>query len=60
MAFTLTDGWLSSSVRYRSRSEGRAKNSSVIAGRIVQMVSTCCASVVKREESLLNIKAIKA
>lgn len=27
---------------------------------MVQIVSTCCASVVNREENLLNIRAIKA
>jgi hypothetical protein len=34
-------GFLTSSVRYRRRSDGMAKNSKIIAGRIVQTVSIC-------------------
>jgi hypothetical protein len=60
MAFTLTDGCLSSSVRYRSRRDGSARNSSVTAGSTVQIVSTCWASVVNREVYLLNIRATSA
>jgi len=39
MALRVIPGWLSSSVRYRRRREGRARNSKMIAGRIVQTVS---------------------
>jgi hypothetical protein len=60
IALILTEGCLNSSVRYRSRRDGRARNRRVTAGRIVQIVSTCWASVVKREVYLLNIKAIRA
>jgi hypothetical protein len=49
---------LISSVRYNSRNDGIAKNTSVIAGRIVQIVSTCCASTVIREVNLLVISII--
>lgn len=56
----LTDGWFSSSVKYRRRSDGKAKNRRVIAGRIVQIVSTCWASVVNREVSLFSIRAVNA
>jgi hypothetical protein len=60
MAFTLTDGCLNSSVRYNSRREGSAKNRRVTAGRMVQIVSTCCASVVNREVCLFSISATNA
>lgn len=44
MAFTVSDGCLISSIKYRSRREGSAKNSRMIAGRIVQIVSISWAS----------------
>jgi hypothetical protein len=45
MAFKVIDGFLISSVRYSRRSDGSAKNSKMIAGKIVQIVSICCASI---------------
>lgn len=60
MALTLTDGCLNSSVKYSKRSDGSAKNKSMSAGTIVHTVSTCCASVVNREEYLLSINATSA
>lgn len=54
------DGLASSSVRYRRRNEGRAKNSNVMAGRTVQMVSTSWASMVNREVYLLTRRVAEA
>ena len=51
----VTDGELISSVKYSNRSDGIAKNTSVMAGRIVQIVSTCCASTTTREVCLFVI-----
>lgn len=45
IAFKVSLGFLTSSVRYRSRSDGRARNSRIIAGTIVQIVSICWASI---------------
>jgi hypothetical protein len=58
IALIVTEGELISSVKYNSRSEGIAKNSNVTAGRIVQIVSICCASTVTRDVNLLNINII--
>jgi hypothetical protein len=41
MAFNVNDGFLTSSVRYKSRNEGSARNTKIIAGTIVQIVSIC-------------------
>jgi len=38
-------GWLTSSVRYSNRRDGSARNSKIMAGRIVQIVSICWASI---------------
>ena len=46
------DGLVSSSVRYRRRNEGNARNRRVIAGKIVQIVSTSWASIVNRDVNL--------
>ena len=46
MVLTVTAGWAISSVKYRRRREGSAKNTRTMAGRIVHIVSTCWASVV--------------
>ena len=40
-----------SSIKYRRRREGRARNKSTIAGRMVQIVSISCASII-----LLHVK----
>lgn len=46
MVLTVKEGSLISSIIYRIRNEGRAIRIRIIAGRIVQMVSTSCASIV--------------
>ena len=60
IALIVTDGELISSVKYKSRSDGIARNSSVIVGRIVHTVSICWASLVTRDVYLLVISMIKA
>jgi len=54
------EGFASSSLRYRSRSDGRARNSRVIAGRTVHTVSTSCASMVNREVYLFTSSVVRA
>ena len=46
MVLTVNTGLLISSIIYRMRREGRAIMIRITAGRIVQMVSTSCASIV--------------
>lgn len=46
MVFTVRDGLLISSIMYKIRKEGRAIRIRIIAGRIVQIVSTSWASIV--------------
>lgn len=46
MVFTVKEGLLISSIIYRIRKEGSAIRIRMIAGRIVQMVSTSWASIV--------------
>lgn len=46
MVFTVRDGLLISSIIYRIRKDGRAIIIKIMAGRIVQIVSTSCASMV--------------
>lgn len=46
MVFTVKEGSLISSIIYKIRKEGRAIKIRIIAGRIVQIVSTSCASIV--------------
>lgn len=46
MVFTVRDGLLISSIMYKIRKEGRAIRIKIIAGRMVQIVSTSCASIV--------------
>lgn len=46
MVFTVRDGLLISSIMYRIRKEGRAIKIKMMAGRMVQIVSTSCASIV--------------
>ncbi len=46
MVFTVRDGLLISSIMYRIRKEGRAIRIKMMAGRMVQIVSTSCASIV--------------
>lgn len=46
MVFTVRDGLLISSIMYRIRRDGRAIMMRIMAGRIVQIVSTSCASIV--------------
>ena len=45
IAFRVMDGFLTSSVRYSSRRDGRARKIKMIAGTMVQIVSICCASI---------------
>lgn len=42
----MRDGLLISSIMYRMRRDGRAIRIRIMAGRIVQIVSTSCASIV--------------
>lgn len=44
IALSVRDGFLASSVKYRSRNDGRARNSKIMAGKIVQTVSMYWAS----------------
>ena len=53
MVFTVRDGSLISSIMYRIRSEGRAIRIRIIAGRIVQIVSTSWASNARILDSLV-------
>ena len=46
MVFTVRDGLLISSIMYRIRKDGRAIIIKIMAGKIVQTVSTSCASMV--------------
>ena len=46
MVFTVRDGLLISSIMYRIRKEGRAIRIKMMAGRMVQIVSSACAFVV--------------
>lgn len=46
MVFTVRDGLLISSIMYRIRKEGRAIRIKMMAGRMVQIVSTSCAFIV--------------
>lgn len=46
MVFTVRDGLLISSIMYRIRREGRAIRIKMMAGRMVQIVSTSCAFIV--------------
>ena len=46
MVFTVRNGLLISSIMYRIRRDGRAIKIKMIAGKIVQIVSTSCASIV--------------
>lgn len=46
MVFTVRTGLLISSIMYRIRREGRAIKIRITAGRMVQIVSTSCASIV--------------
>lgn len=46
MVFTVKEGLLISSIIYRIRKEGSAMRIRMMAGRIVQMVSTSWASIV--------------
>ena len=46
MVFTVRDGLLISSIMYRIRKDGRAIMIKIMAGKMVQTVSTSCASMV--------------
>lgn len=46
MVFTVRDGLLISSIMYRIRKDGRAIIIKIMAGRMVQIVSTSCAFMV--------------
>ena len=59
-AFTVTPGATTSSMRYRRRSEGRARKRRTPAGKIVQIVSTSCASAMWRQERVFIMRAIRA
>lgn len=58
--FTVRDGFLTSSVMYKIRSDGRANTRRISAGRIVHTVSTICASKIYRFMYLFSIRAIIA
>jgi len=57
MVFTVTTGWLTSSIKYKRRSEGRARNKRVNAGNTVQIVSISWASRIYRQENLFIRRA---
>lgn len=46
MVFTVRDGLLISSIMYKIRKDGRAIIIRIIAGKMVQIVSTSCAFIV--------------
>ena len=46
MVFTVRDGLLISSIMYRIRKDGRAIMIKIMAGKMVQTVSTSCVSMV--------------
>ena len=46
MVFTVRDGLLISSIMYRIRKDGRAIMIRIMAGKMVQIVSTYCATIV--------------
>lgn len=46
MVFTVRDGLLISSIIYKIRKDGRAIMIKMMAGKMVQIVSTSCASIV--------------
>lgn len=46
MALTVKWGFPTSSIRYNTRSDGRAIKIRIIAGKIVHVVSTTCAFIV--------------
>lgn len=46
MVFTVREGLLISSIMYRIRKDGRAIIIKIMAGKMVQIVSTSCASMV--------------
>ena len=46
MVFTVRDGLLILSIMYRIHKDGRAIMIKIMAGKIVQTISTSCASVV--------------
>lgn len=59
MVFTVRDGLLISSIMYRIRRDGRAIVIRMMAGMMVQIVSTSCASMVLTWVSfVVNISAI--
>ena len=57
---TVIAGFLTSSIKYKSRKEGKARQIRISAGRIVQIVSICWASSVLREENFLDRSASMA
>ena len=54
----VSDGEFTSSVKYRRCRDGTAKNTSVIAGRMVHTVSICWASIRDRDENLFIMSII--
>ena len=57
MAFSVRLGFIVSSIKYRSRRDGKAKNRRIIAGIMVQIVSICWASRIVRHVRVLIIMA---
>lgn len=60
MAFNVRLGFLTSSVKYKRRSDGIARNRRIIAGIMVQIVSICWASMRYRLVNLFSITEIRA
>ena len=56
----VSEGFANSSVRYRRRRDGSARNSRVIAGKTVQIVYTSCASIVNRDVYLFTSRVAEA
>lgn len=57
MAFRVRSGSLISSIIYRICRDGRARRMRTIAGRIVQISSTSCASTVLEDSFSISISA---
>lgn len=58
MVFTVRDGLLISSIMYRIRKDGRAIIIKIMAGRMVQIVSTCASMVLVWVNFVVSISEI--
>lgn len=60
IVFTVREGFLTSSVMYKIRRDGKARTKRISAGRIVHTVSIVWASKMYRLTYLLDMSAIRA